>query len=97
MDYIILYLSSNVNILTKKTWESMGKPRLVWSPIQLRQANQLKGLPIGQLNQFSVKIEGLNTYLDFEVIGIVDDKNPHLVLLGIDWAIDNQTITFEYE
>ena len=35
MDYIILDLGSDVNILTQQTWESMGKPRLDWSPIQL--------------------------------------------------------------
>ena len=35
MDYIILDLGSDVNILTRQTWESMGKPRLDWSPIQL--------------------------------------------------------------
>ena len=28
MDYIILDLGSDVNILTHHTWESMGKPRL---------------------------------------------------------------------
>ena len=33
MDYIILDLGSNVNILTRKTWESMNKSRLDWSPI----------------------------------------------------------------
>ena len=33
MDDIILYFGSDVNILTRKTWESMGKPRLIWSPI----------------------------------------------------------------
>ena len=32
MDYIILYLGFDVNILTQKTWESMGKSRLDWSP-----------------------------------------------------------------
>ena len=26
MDYIILELGSDVNILTRKTWENMGKP-----------------------------------------------------------------------
>ena len=30
---IILDLGSEVNILTKKTWEQMGKPTLEWSPI----------------------------------------------------------------
>ena len=37
-------------------------------------------------------IEGLCTFADFEVINIVDDTNPYLVLMGIDWAIRNQTI-----
>ena len=31
MDYIILYLGSDVNILTGQNWESMGKPHLDWS------------------------------------------------------------------
>jgi len=26
--------------------------------------------------------------MDFEVIEIVDDNNPYLALLGIDWATD---------
>ena len=39
MDYIILDLGSDVNILTFQTWENMGKPCLDWSPIQLRPAN----------------------------------------------------------
>ena len=46
MDYIILYLGLDVNILTRKTWERMNKSRLDWSPIQLRLVNQLKVLPI---------------------------------------------------
>ena len=52
-----------------------------------------------------VNVEGLCTYADFEVINIVDDTNPYPALLGIDWAINNQTIinfkkrilSFEYE
>ena len=30
--------------------------------------------------------------IDFEVIEIIDDSNPFLALLGIDWAFDNLTI-----
>ena len=33
MKDIILDLGSEVNILTKQTWEQMGKPTLDWSPI----------------------------------------------------------------
>ena len=70
----------------------MGKPRLIWSPVQLRLANQLKVLPIGRLAQVLVEIEGLKIYADFEVIDIVDDTNPYPALPQMDWAIGNQTI-----
>ena len=38
MDFIILDLGLDVNILTKQTWENMGNPNLVRSHIQLRLA-----------------------------------------------------------
>ena len=52
----------------------------------------MKVLPIGRLSQVPIDIEGLHTFAYFEVINIVDDTNPYPALLGIDWAIDNQTI-----
>ena len=36
MDYISLELGSDVNIMIRQKWESMGKPILVWSPLQLQ-------------------------------------------------------------
>ena len=33
MTDIILDLGLEVNVLTKQTWEQMGKPKLEWSPI----------------------------------------------------------------
>ena len=33
MDEVILDLGSEVNVLTKQTWELMGKPKLRYSPI----------------------------------------------------------------
>ena len=56
MDYIILDLGSNVNILTRQTWEIMGKPPLEWSPIQLRLVNQAKVLLVGRLSRVQVDI-----------------------------------------
>jgi hypothetical protein len=47
MDGVMLDLGSDVNILPKKSWELMGRPNLVWSPIQLRLANQYRIYPIG--------------------------------------------------
>ena len=37
-------------------------------------------------------IEGLCTFVDFEVIKIVEDTNPYLALLGIDWVRGYKTI-----
>ena len=54
--------------------------------------NQEKVLPIGRLSQVPIDIKGLRTFTYFEVINIVDDTNPYPTLLGIYWAIDNQTI-----
>ena len=89
MDYIILKLGSDVNILTRQTWESMNRSRLDWSPIQLRLSNQLKVLPIGRLFQVPLDVEGLRTYVEFEVINVVDETNTYPILLWIDWSIDN--------
>ena len=92
MDYIILDLGFDVNVLTWKTWESMGKLHFEWSPIQLQLSNQVKDLPIGWLSQVPIDIEGLHTITNFEIINIVDDTNPYPALLEINWAIDNHTI-----
>src|SRR5882757_2788738 len=48
MTDIILDLGSEVNVLTKQTWEQMGKPMLEWSPIHLRLANQQNIVPLGR-------------------------------------------------
>jgi hypothetical protein len=40
VDYVVLDLGSEVNVMTKQTWALMGKPRLIYSPIRLMMANQ---------------------------------------------------------
>ena len=86
MDQVILDLGLDVNVLPKQTWECMGRPTLQWSPIQLRMVNQQKIFPMGRLQAVTIDIEGVSAQADFEVIEIVDDKNPYPVLLGIDWT-----------
>ena len=70
----------------------MGKPILEWSPIQLRLANQQKIVPLGIFFNIPVDIDGVNTLADFEVIEIIDDRNPYPALLGIEWALDNHAV-----
>jgi hypothetical protein len=40
VDYVVLDLGSEVNVVMKKTWALMEKPRLIYSPMRLRMANQ---------------------------------------------------------
>jgi hypothetical protein len=70
----------------------MEKPKLVWSPIQLRLENQYKIYPTSRLEQVEVNIEGIKTKVVFEVIDIMDDSNPYPALLGIDWAFKNNVV-----
>ena len=41
---------------------------------------------MGRLQGVTVDIKGASALADFEVIEIVDDRNPYPALLGIDWA-----------
>jgi len=90
MEQIVLDIGSDVNVLTKKTREMMGKIGLKWPPVQLRMANQVKVIPLGRLSGVSVDLDGVRSVAEFEVIEIVDDSNPYPKLLGIEWALNNQ-------
>ena len=49
-------------------------------------------MPLGRFPSVLLDIDGVNTLADFEVIEIIDDSNPYLALLGIEWAIDNYAV-----
>jgi hypothetical protein len=70
----------------------MGKPKLIYSPIRLRMANQQVVSPFGRLEHVPVDINGVRMFAYFEVIEIVDDSCPYPVLLGIDWAFINSIV-----
>jgi hypothetical protein len=89
---VVLDLGSEVNVMMKKSWELMGKPNLIYSPIKLRLANQQDVNPYGRLEHVPVDIDGVRTFAEFEVIEIVDDSCPYHALLGIDWAFNNSTV-----
>jgi hypothetical protein len=78
--------------MTKQIWALMGKPKLIYSPIRLRMANQQTVTPFGRLQLVPVDIDGVRTFAYFEVIKIVDDSFPYPALLGIDWALNNSIV-----
>jgi hypothetical protein len=88
----MLDLGSYVNILPKKTWEALGKPRLTYSPIKLRMENQYCIFLIGRLKNVEIDVAGVNIVVVFEVIEMMGDKDPYHVLLGIDWAYNKYVV-----
>ena len=49
-------------------------------------------MPLGIFPSVPVDIDGVSTLADFEFIEIIDDNNPYLALLGIEWAIENDAV-----
>ena len=49
-------------------------------------------MPLGRIPQVPVDINGVRSFVYFEVIEIIGDSIPYLALLGIDWAIDNMVV-----
>jgi hypothetical protein len=92
VDYVVLDLGSEVNVMTKQTWELMAKTKLIYSLIRLKMANQQAVSPFGRLEHVPVDIDRVRTFADFEVIEIVDDIFPYPTLLGIDWDFNNLTV-----
>ena len=66
MDEVFLDLGSEVNVLTKQTWEQMGSPKLARSPIHLRLANQQRVSPLGRLPQVPVDIDGVRSFVELK-------------------------------
>jgi hypothetical protein len=92
MDEVILDLGSEVNVLTKQTSELMEKPKMRYSPIQLRLASQQRVNPMGRLLNILVDIDGVRSLANFEVIEIIDHSNPFPALLSIYWAFHNMAV-----
>ena len=49
-------------------------------------------MPLGRFPSVQIDIDGVNTLADFEIIEIIDDNNPYLALLGIEWAMENAVV-----
>jgi hypothetical protein len=83
MDHFIFDLGSDVNVLSKKTWEIMGKTKFIWFAIQLILVNQHKIVPIGWFLTVHANIDGVCSVSYLEFIAIVDDIQPYQALMGI--------------
>jgi hypothetical protein len=69
-----------------------GKTEVDLFPIRLRMDNQQAVSRFGRLEHIPMDIDEVRTFVDFEVIKIVDDNFPYPTLLGINWAFDNSIV-----
>jgi hypothetical protein len=92
LDNVIFDLGSDVNVLPRKTWELMGKSKLVWRLVLLRLMNQHKIILIIHLTRVPMNIDGVSSVVESKVINILDDSKPYPTLIRLEWDFDNQEI-----
>ena len=49
-------------------------------------------MPIGRVLHLAVEVEGMNTYVDFDVIEVVDGGGSYPMLLGMGWDSDSMKV-----
>ena len=67
----------------------MGGVTLGCSLMQLLLANQVKVQPIGRVLNLVIDVEGMKTYVDFDVVEVVEGGSSYPTLMGIGWANDS--------
>jgi hypothetical protein len=81
IDYV-LDEETQVNIMIERTWEILGKPAMIPS---LGVIGLFRGKLInlcGRLTQTSMSAHGTSTEEEFEVIKIIENNAPFVMLLG---------------
>jgi hypothetical protein len=74
-----------VNIMTKTTWEAIGRPGMIPS---LGGIGLFKGKLInlcGKLIQIYMNANGTLTEEDFEIVKLIENNAPFTMLLGKPW------------
>ena len=82
----MLDFGSQVNIMTRDTWEQMGRPRLYESGIYLKLAKQALIEPIRVYKNVDTTIKGILTKVDFEIINPKEGSNSFPALVGQPWG-----------
>jgi hypothetical protein len=81
----VLDEETQVNIMTERTWEILGKPAMIPS---LGGIGLFIGKMItlcGRLTQMSMSAHGTSTKEDFEVVKFIESNVPFAMLLGKTW------------
>jgi hypothetical protein len=93
----VLDEETQVNIMTERTWEILGKPAMIPS---LGGIGLFRGKLItlcGRLTQISMSAHGTSTEEEFEVVKFIENNAPFAMLLGKPWIEGDQARRKEEE
>jgi hypothetical protein len=81
----VLEEDTQVNIMTERTWEAIGRPTMIFSlgGIRLFRGNMVN--LCGKLAQIPMNVNGTSTEEDFEIIKFIEDGAPFTMLIGKPW------------
>lgn len=82
---IVLDFGSQVNILTKDTWEKFGQPQLVKSYYYLKLVDQGLIEPLGICRNAQTTIMGISVEINFKVIEPKEGSKSYPTLVGRPW------------
>lgn len=83
---VVLDFGSQVNILTKRTWEKLNQPLLVKSDYYLKLANQGLIQPMGLCKNVETVIMGVSVITEFKFIESKEEIKSYATLVGWPWA-----------
>jgi hypothetical protein len=86
----VLDEETQVNIMTERTWETLGKPVMIPS---LGGIGLFRGKLItlcGRLTQISMSAHGTLTEKDIEIVKFIENNAPFSILLGKPWIETDQ-------
>jgi hypothetical protein len=86
----VLDEETQVNIITKRTWEAIVRPAMISS---LGGIRLFKGKLInlcGNLTRIPMNAYGISTEEDFEIIKFIENSAPFTMLLGKPWIERDQ-------
>ena len=82
---VVLDFGSQVNILTKDTWEKHGWPQLVKSEYYLKLSDQGLIEPLGLCRNIETTLIGISVRIKFKVIEPREGSKSYLALVGWPW------------
>ena len=82
---VVLDFGSQVNILTKSTWEKLDQSQLVKSDYYLKLVDQGLIESLGLCRNIETTIMGISVKIDFKVIEPKEGSKSYLALVGRPW------------